>query len=234
MRIRRHAPAVLLLVLAGTAGACTSTPPDVQSRPPHQTVAAPSGAGTPGSAADAAAGPTTYGTPIDVAGLCRLLDYAPLAPVLGKAAGVPQAEEKSPDPSSGRTASCGQKLGAGAESGPGGAVRTYITVWPDSATAKQQFEAGRDEDVKDTAKDGRYEPQTGIGSEGYRIVDTMSNETQAVLALTVRHDNLRISVRVLAARGRPWDAASTADLFDRLGATARAALPAIHRAVPAG
>lgn len=154
--------------------------------------------------------------------------------MLGKAAGAPQAEEKSPDPSSGRTASCGQKLRVGADSGPGGAVRTYITVWPGSATAKQQFETGRDEDVKESAKDGRYEPQTGIGSEGYRIVDNMSSESQAVLELTVRHDNLRISVRVLADRGRPWDAASTADLFDRLGATARAALPAIHQAVPAG
>ncbi|WP_431682982.1 hypothetical protein [Kitasatospora sp. KL5] len=234
MRIRRHAPAALLLLLAGTAGACAGASSEAQSRPPQQTAAAPSGAGTPGGAADAPAGPTTYGTPVDMAGLCRLLDYAPLAPVIGKAAGAPQSEEKSPEPSSGRTASCAQKLRIEGDAGAGGAVRTYITVWPDSATAKRQFEAGRGEDVKDVAKDNRYEPQTGIGSEGYRIVDNMSNEKQDILAVTVRHDNLRISVRVLADRGRPWDAASTADLFDRLASVARAALPAIHQAAPAG
>ncbi|MEV6207950.1 hypothetical protein [Kitasatospora sp. NPDC051914] len=235
MRIRRLAPVALLLALAATTGACSSSssaPPPPQ--PVSGAAAAPSSTGPTGATGESAA-PVRYGIPADLPGLCSVLPYGLFASVLGSPAGPPQADEKLGEPHGGRTASCGQKLRVGAESGPGGAVRTYLTLWSDEVTAAQQFAAIREADARDYGKDGRrYIPQNGVGNEGYRIVGTMSGDSIAVQEVTVRHGNLRISVRVLADRGHTWDAATTANLVDRMAAFAGEALPAIQQVAPAG
>jgi hypothetical protein len=182
-----------------------------------------------------ASGPGGYAAPADLRGLCALLSYEALAPVLGPPKGTPEAQISGADPATSRTVSCVQNLGPRPDGGAysGGLVTTMITFWRDVDKAKQQFVVSKESDVRNFARDNHVDDQPGVGAEAYRFVREGVTDTVLMLRTATRHSNLEVAVDFIASASAGGAEARSEEVLDAAAPYLTSLLSTVRTAAPA-